>query len=327
MTTASLSGIGLGAVGAYLPTGGIDLLAEGSGYAASHAFITGKTGFQRVSRMAPGEDTCDLAERAVLDLIRLVPDLERRCQVLVVVTQNPDRSGLPHTSARLAGRLALSTSVAAFDIGLGCSGWVYGLATVLSFMDMHGFDDGILVTADPYSKIVAPDDRDTMLLFGDGASAAHVTRRDPTWRAGRFIFGTDGTKAGALEVGEDRILRMNGRAVFSFSATEVPKALAEVMARNGLTWPDVDRVVLHQGSRFIVETIGSRIGQPDKTPFLAGRYGNAISSSIPLILAQGHCDADRCVLTAGFGVGLSWAATALFRSQHDAASTPRPVRG
>lgn len=314
MTAAPLSRIGLGAMGAYVPAGGLDFLAEGSGYAASRAFITDKTGFQRVARKAAGEDTCDLAERAVADLARRVPDIAERCRLLVVVTQNPDGHGLPHTSARLAGRLNLSTAVAAFDIGLGCSGWVYGLATVLSFMDMHGLDDGILVTADPYSKIVAPDDRDTVLLFGDAATAAHLTRRDPTWRAGRFVFGTDGTKASALEVGEDRILRMNGRAVFSFSATEVPKALAEVMARNELAWPDVDRVVLHQGSRFIVETIGSRIGQPGKTPFLAGRYGNAISSSIPLILAEGHCDGDRCVLAAGFGVGLSWAAAALFRS-------------
>ncbi len=75
----------------------------------------------------------------------------------------------------------------------------------------------------------------------------------------------DDTTASSLNikefaVGEDRRLRMNGRAVFSFSATQVPKALTEVLARNELTWPDVDRIILHQGSRFIVETIGSRIG-------------------------------------------------------------------
>ena len=326
MTERPLSKVGLGAIGTCVPTGGIDLLAEDAAHAPSRAFITDKTGFRRVARKDAREDTSDLAEHALRDLLRKVPDVVARCQLLVVVTQNPDGYGLPHVSARLAGRLGMPTTVAAFDVGLGCSGWVYGLATVLSFMDMHGFDDGILVTADPYSKIIAAEDRDTLLLFGDAATALHLTRGEPTWRAGRFVFGTDGAKGGALEVGKDRRLRMNGRAVFSFSATAVPDALADAMSRNGLAWADVDRVVLHQGSRFIVETIGSRIGQPDKTPFLAADYGNAVSSSIPLILAQGHCDADRCVLVAGFGVGLSWAVTALLRSGRDG-SQPGLVEG
>jgi len=174
-----------------------------------------------------------------------------------------------------------------------------------------GFD-GLLVTADPYSKIVSPDDRDTAMLFGDAATATMLTRSKPVWRLGRAVFGTDGGKAGALEVQSNRQLRMNGRGVFEFSATRVPGAMHETLERNGICWQDVDRVMLHQGSRYIVETIAKRIDQMDKTPFGAALYGNAVSSSVPLMLEAEADLGHRCILTAGFGVGLSWAVAPLF---------------
>ena len=80
---------------------------------------------------------------------------------------------------------------------------------------------------------------------------------------------------------------------------------------NNLKWDEIDRVLLHQGSRFIVDSIAERIPVKERTPFAAAHYGNTVSSSIPLMLASGICDADRRILVAGFGVGLSWAATAL----------------
>ena len=256
-----------------------------------------------------------LALKAVQKLVQIDPDAIGRCGLLVVVTQNPDGFGLPQVSALLAAKMGLPPSTAAFDIGLGCSGWIYGVATALAFMQMHGMDDGILITSDPYSRIVDTNDRDTAMLFGDASTATVLTRHNPQWRLGRCVFGTDGTQADALHVDATRHLRMNGRAVFNFSATRVPPALEEVMRLNNLVWDDVDRVILHQGSRYIVETIGRRLGQAEKTPFLAAEYGNAVSSSIPLALASGYCDGDRCILAAGFGVGLSWAASALSRNE------------
>ena len=106
---------------------------------------------------------------------------------------------------------------------------------------------------------------------------------------------------------------MNGRALFTFAATRAPPALEQVVRMNGLKWDEVDRVLLHQGSRFMVESIANRISANERTPFTAAQFGNTVSSTIPLMLASGLCDADRTILVAGFGVGLSWAATALFR--------------
>jgi 3-oxoacyl-[acyl-carrier-protein] synthase-3 len=171
---------------------------------------------------------------------------------------------------------------------------------------------GVLVTADPYSKIVDPDDRDTAMLFGDGAAAALLSE-DPVWSIGRTDFGTLGQQRDGLMVKGDGKLAMNGRAVFNFSATEVPPSIRRALAANRLELADIDRFILHQGSRFIVETIAKRLAIEDRAPFCAQDYGNLVSSSIPVAFADAVRDSDRRVLISGFGVGLSWATTVLTR--------------
>ena len=114
-----------------------------------------------------------------------------------------------------------------------------------------------------------------------------------------------------------RKLEMNGRTVFTFSATAVPPAIEKTLADNGLTIDDIDCVLLHQGSKFIVDTIAKRLGAEEKTGFHAGEYGNTVSSSIPILLARNVPDDANCVLLSGFGVGLSMGCTVLKRVNHD----------
>lgn len=306
--------VGLGDIAGFIPAARRDVLDERDRYKIDERFIAEKTGFRRLSYSA-GADCVSLAEIAVRQLAERDRLLLERIRLLIVVTQNPDLQGLPHTSAVLASKLKLSKEVAAFDIGLGCSGWVYGISVAAGFMEANSIEEGLLITVDPYSKIIDADDRDTSLLFGDAASATILTCRSPTWRLGRSVFGTDGSQASSLMKLPDARLKMNGRAVFNFSAIQIPPAIEKVLEINRLEWNQIDKVVLHQGSRFIVDTIGKRLGCPEKTPFLAGDYGNTVSSSIPLLFAEGHFANDRCVVAAGFGVGLSWAATALFRDK------------
>jgi 3-oxoacyl-[acyl-carrier-protein] synthase-3 len=306
--------VGLGDIAGFIPASRRDVLDERDRYKIDERFIAEKTGFRRLS-YAAGADCVSLAEAAVRQLADRDPTLLGRIGLLVVITQNPDFQGLPHTSAVLANKLELSRDVAAFDVGLGCSGWVYGISIASGFMEANEIEEGLLITVDPYSRIIDVNDRDTSLLFGDAASATILTCRLPKWRVGRSVFGTDGSQANSLMKLPDARLKMNGRAIFNFSATQVPPAIERVLELNRLEWGQIDKVVLHQGSRFIVDTIGKRLGYPEKTPFLAGDYGNTVSSSIPLLFAEGHFANDRCVVTAGFGVGLSWAATALFRHE------------
>jgi 3-oxoacyl-[acyl-carrier-protein] synthase-3 len=110
---------------------------------------------------------------------------------------------------------------------------------------------------------------------------------------------------------------MNGRAVFNFTAMHIPNDIRLAAQKNDLTLDDIDLFLLHQGSRYIVETIGTRLALPsDKVPFGSSEYGNTVSSSIPILLADQLAKPSmRTILLSGFGLGFSWASTVLRRSE------------
>jgi 3-oxoacyl-[acyl-carrier-protein] synthase III len=272
---------------------------------ASEDFIRDKIGMINTARKPEDWETSDLGVAAAEKAIRGADIDPVDIDCLIVVTQNPDGNGLPHTSAIVHKKLRLSENCAAFDISLGCSGYVYALSIISSFMTANELNCGLLITADPYSKIVNEHDRNTAMLFGDAASATIMTQ-GPIWRLGNFDFGTKGELHDALEIDDSGKLFMNGRAIFNFSATGVPKSIQRCLERNATTVDEIDLFVLHQGSKFIVDTIGRRINAAEKTPFLAAEYGNAVSSSIPIILADIDGTSQRRIVISGFGVGLSW---------------------
>lgn len=304
--------IGIAEIATYVPEAAVSNLERLADFGVSEEFVRRKTGILRVRRKQPGEEASDLAAKAIQQLLDKTGLRPQDVGVLVVVTQNPDGYGLPHTSAILHGNMGLPSRCACFDVSLGCSGFVHGLSIVKGFMESNDIVSGILVTADPYSKVLRDDDRDTALLFGD-AAAATLLSRDRRWRIGNFDFGTAGELSHALEVDSQNTLRMKGRAVFSFSATEVPGSIRRALQLNTLEIEDLDKIVLHQGSRFLVETIAKRIGAEDKTPFFASDIGNTVSSSVPIILAENLEASDHRVLISGFGVGLAWATTVIER--------------
>lgn len=273
-----------------------------------------RIGVNRIARKAPNQDSSHLCVAAAHKLFAAGLATRSQIECVIVVTQNPDGGGVPHTAALVHGALGLPDSCAAFDLGLGCSGYVYGLSVAQSFMTANGFQCGLLFTADPYSKIVDASDRRTALLFGDAATVTLLSDC-PRWRIGKFDFGTQGSQARALTVsgGDQRRLQMDGRAVLAFSVEQVPPSLKRAVAANGLTLSEIDRFVLHQGSRVVVENIAQRLEALDRTQFHAQEYGNAVSSSIPIVLADNLQPGDQRVAISGFGVGLSWASTVLER--------------
>ena len=269
----------------------------------------------QLSRKADTETTSDMAVQAVLKLQQEHGIDLSKTECLVLVTQNPDGHGLPHTSAVVHHRLNLPSACAVFDISLGCSGFVQALSVAKAFMQSQNMRHGLLVTADPYSKIINPLDRDTAMLFGDGASATWLSE-EGDWHIGAADFGIQSQQHDALQTSADGHLFMNGRAVFTFAATQVPASVKRVLEKAQLGMADLDQVFLHQGSRYIVDTLAKRIGAEGKTPFAATTYGNTVSSSIPMMLAQYLQPQWRKVLLCGFGVGLSWA-TCLLEKNND----------
>ncbi len=300
-------------IGSYIPPARIDNMAHAERFEFNEAFIRNKIGFASTARKAADEDTSDMAVKAVQALQAKTGFDLTQAQCLVVVTQNPDGNGLPHTSAIVHQKLGLPTTCFAFDVSLGCSGYVAGLAVLKGFMATAKLTHGILVTADPYSKVIDEDDRNTFLIFGDAATAT-LLGPDAAWDIGAFDMGTDGKAWGALEVKPNGKLFMNGRAVFDFCATNVPGSVRRTLEANGCDIADVDHFLFHQGSKYIVDTIAARL-KIGPVAFGATEYGNTVSSSIPLLLEPIDPRQAHTVFASGFGVGLGWAST-LLRSRH-----------
>lgn len=307
--------IGITEIGTYIPEGRISNLARAKNFETDEDFIRNKIGITEVAVKSKEEDTSTLAKKAFNNLAKKIQIDTEKIEVIILVTQSPDKN-IPHTAAIVHGELGLPESCACFDISLGCSGFVYGLSTIISFMKENNFKNGILFTSDPYSKIVDPNDKNTSLLFGDGATATLLTNQ-AVLIPQKFNFGSIGKNWESLFLEKDGMLNMNGRGIFNFAARYVPKDVQSLLDKNGMEHEQIDKFVFHQGSKYIVETISKKIGlDKDDYIFDAHNYGNTVSSSIPIILEKLMCDQKvKNILISGFGVGLSWASTILTRQQ------------
>ena len=300
--------IGIKSIAAYLPERRIDNIEQGASFGESEEFIRSKIGATRLTRKAESEETSDLAAEAVRHLTA-ASDLEPdQIDALIVITQNGDGCGLPHTAAIVQDKLGLNTEVAAFDVSLGCSGYVYGLSILKGLMQEAGLRNGVLVTADPYSKVVNPEDRVTSLLFGDAASATWVAE-GADWEIGKPLLATDGSGGENLAV-RDGTLEMNGRQVFNFAALRVPPQIKQLLQQE-----DLDVYCIHQGSAAIVDAVSRRFRDvKDRFVLDMDDTGNTVSSTIPLLLIEPMKNPEiRRILISGFGVGLSWASSILQR--------------
>lgn len=308
--------IGIKAISSYIPQQTRDNLTQAGKFGKNEQFVRERIGALHLPIMEEDEDTSDLAVKAIERLLRNACIEKSTIDCMILCTQNPDNLGLPHTSAIVQQKLGLSDGVAALDISLGCSGYVYGLVLIKGFMEVAGLKNGILVTADPYSKIIDSNDSNTAMLFGDAASATLLSN-NPVYEIGASMFGTDGGGAQHL-INKDGLLHMNGRQIFNFAAKRVPEQINKLLDNANLTIDDIDQFLLHQGSRYIVETLADKLQIPkNKTPILLEEVGNTVSSSIPLILEQSMQQADKIrLLLSGFGVGLSWGSVLLYRSEH-----------
>ena len=305
--------IGITEIGTYIPEGRISNLDRAEHFETDEHFIKNKIGITEVAIKSDQEDTSSLAVKAFRKLSEKAQLDKNKIEVIILVTQSPDKN-IPHASAIVHGELDLPETCACFDISLGCSGFVYGLSTIIGFMKENNLSNGILFTSDPYSKIVDPNDKNTSLLFGDAATATLITNKGVLIPK-KFNFGSIGKNWESLFLEDNGRLNMNGRGIFNFAARYVPNDVQSLLDKNGMERGEIDKFVFHQGSKYIVDTIARKIGlSDDEVVFDAHNYGNTVSSSIPIILDKIISDQKvGNILICGFGVGLSWASTILIR--------------
>lgn len=305
--------IGIKDIASYIPPETIDNIKQGESFGESADFMLKKIGALALPRMASEQDASDMAVLAVKALQKKNQDFDiDKIDALIVVTQNGDHNGLPHTSAIVQDKLNMRSSVAAFDISLGCSGYVYGLFVLQGFMQVSDFKNALLITSDPYSKIVDTTNRVTSLLFGDAATATWLSDK-PKLRMEFVRYGTDGSGADNL-IKDNNVLSMNGRQVFNFASTTVVKSIKEFLALHNIMPEDVDCYCMHQGSAAVVDAISRQFSHVrDRFVNDIKETGNTVSSSIPLHLEKliDRGFSGKRILISGFGVGLSWATATL----------------
>jgi len=304
--------LGIKNIGVYIPSTRTDNVEKLKKFGFKSTFLDEKIGVYKTSVKDVGDECSDMCVKAWTALAKKTSFNKDDVDVVVVATQNAD-TRMPHAAAYIHGKLDLKPSCASFDISLGCSGFVYGLSTITSFMKANGMKMGVLFTGDPYSKIIDQNDRNTSLLFGDAATATLITD-DPEIVPGKFTFGTLGQKAEEIKLVDEKLF-MNGSAVVKFVKRFIPDDIRNNISINGLTMDNIDRFILHQASKFMVDIVIKDLGiDKSRAPFDIHDYGNTISSSIPILLEKTLPQKELMnFLISGFGIGLSWASCVLTR--------------
>lgn len=282
------------------------------------------------------EDVCssDLCFAAAEKLLNDNQIVREEIELLVFISQTPDYR-MPATSILLQNRLKLSKKTMAFDISLGCSGFLYGLSVVYSIMQNSNIKKALILDGETRSKVYSPKDRRSAFLFGDAGIAALV-ERDNKFSKSYFSLNSDGSRGELImiegggyrnpscidtltekivdeygNVRSDEQGHMNGSDVFNFVIVEVPKDIKQLLAFADMQQDSFDYVVFHQSNNFINSFIAKKIKlDMSKIPSTIHKYGNTSSVSIPLTIVselQNKLDAPKRLLLSAFGVGMSWA--------------------
>lgn len=276
---------------------------------------------------ADSECSSDLCIAAAADVMRSLQWDPASVDAIIMVTQTPDYF-LPSTACVVHRRLGLSDACAAFDVGLGCSGYPYGLWLAAMMLQCQGFRRVLVLHGETPTRFSDKGDRAVALLFGDAGSATALEAAPAGATPGKrwwFCLHTDGTGTEDLILAgggfRDRFpsdprklsVQMNGANVFNFTIKRIPPLIEETLTAAGFSREQVDYFVFHQSNRFIMRHLLKKANLPEaKVPMTIGEFGSAGGPSVPLTMTRGGLlrpdDRALHLLLLGYGVGLSWGA-------------------
>jgi 3-oxoacyl-[acyl-carrier-protein] synthase-3 len=292
-------------------------------------WIVTRTGIRERRMAAPEQATSDLAYQASLKAIEAAGITIEDIDLIIVSTITPDMF-FPSTACLLQEKLG-AKKAAAFDLSAACSGFIYGLATASNMIATGMYKHVLVVGAETLSRITDYTDRNTCILFGDGAGAV-VLGQVPEGRGFKsFELGADGGGGELLKVsgGGSRLpasadsvsskqhyIHMAGNDVFKFAVRIMGGAADEALRKAGMSKEDIDLLVPHQANVRIIQSALNRLDLPEEKCLInLDKYGNMSAASIPVALAeafeQGRINEGDCLVFVGFGGGLTWGASVL----------------
>ncbi|PIC62788.1 3-oxoacyl-ACP synthase [Sporosarcina sp. P13] len=273
----------------------------------SDEWIRTRTGIQERRIADETIDTSDMAYEAAKDALEAADIQPDQLGLILVATVTPDYT-FPSVATMVQERLG-AKNAAAMDISAACAGFIYGIVTAKQFVESGAYDYVLVIGVEKLSKIVDWEDRNTAVLFGDGAGATVVGKVSEGRGILSFELGADG--AGGKHLCRKEFIEMNGREVFKFAVRQMGETAVSVAEKAGLTKDDVDYLVPHQANIRIMEASRERLGLPiEKMSSTVHKYGNTSAASIPISLtddlAEGLVKDDDIIVLVGFGGGLTW---------------------
>lgn len=292
-------------------------------------WITSRTGIKERRIVAAGESTGDLAFRAAQRACESAKVDPKDIDLLICATISPDYI-FPATAAIVAARLG-ATNAGAFDLEAACTGFVYGLSVGWKFVQTGMYQNVLVVGADSMTRITDFTDRNTCVLFGDGAGAVVL---QPTTTESDILFASlhaDGSRPDIMWIPtggsktpttpqtvaeRGQFLRIKGREVYKFAVIKFVELIHEALDKSNLTLDQVDLVIPHQVNLRIIEASAERLKVPlDKFFVNIQKYGNTSGGSVPLALDEavrsGRLKRGNLVLLVAFGAGLTWGSALL----------------
>lgn len=296
----------------------------------SDDWIRTRTGIRNRHLLEEESSLSELSAEAARKAIAAAHLQPEEIDLVLLATSTPDDL---FGSAAKVQHLIGATNAVAFDLTAACSGFVFALVTAAQYLRTGTFENIVVIGADVLSRWVDWGDRNTCVLFGDGAGAV-VCQQSSVDQLLGFEMYSDGSQHHSLNLsytskpkylindvsiqkGEYQTVSMNGRDVYRFAVAKVPEVVEKTLFRANLTAADIDWLVLHQANQRIIDAVAKRLKLPtEKVIANLHEYGNTSAASIPLALdeaiAAGKIKPGHLIVTSGFGAGLSWG-SAIFR--------------
>jgi 3-oxoacyl-[acyl-carrier-protein] synthase III len=298
----------------------------------SDEWITTRTGIRERRIAAADQATSDLASEAARRAMTSAGVTPEEIDLIVVATVTPDMF-FPSTACFVQKKIG-ATNAVCFDVSAACSGFLYALQVARHFLNAGTRTTALVIGAEKLSTLVNWEDRNTCVLFGDGAGAVVIRAEESDTAPGRVlstVMGSDGTLTDVLRVpgggsacpttphnAADRLntIHMEGRETFKHAVTRMCQASEQALELAGLKKEDISMVIPHQANARIISAIADRLGLPPEKAFMnLDKYGNTSAATIPVALdeasRQGRIQRGDVVLLVAFGGGFTWASSVL----------------
>jgi 3-oxoacyl-[acyl-carrier-protein] synthase-3 len=322
--TCSITGVGSYVPEKILTNADLEKLVD-----TSDEWITTRTGIKERRIAAKDEFTSDMAAKAAQRAMKMAGVTAAQIDLIIVATISPDMP-FPATACFVQQKIGAKRA-AAFDLEAACSGFIYGLEIGQQFIMSRTHDTVLVIGAEKLSSITDWQDRNTCVLFGDGAGAAVLQNRENSHGLLTALMGADGAKADLLFMpgGGSRcpatkdsvdarlhFLHMSGKETFKNAVQAMCSAAKEVLQRCEVDISRIKCVIPHQANRRIIDAVGERIGATPEQMFInVNRYGNTSAASVAIALdeavASGKIQRGDLILLVVFGAGLTWGAAVI----------------